>query len=101
MPISLPLMSSIDCSGKRTRSRPFKVTLPPTMRAGGSGSRRMIESADRDLPQPDSPTSATVSPAPTLSVRPSTAFISPRRVNSVVLRPRTSRGAGPVAISGP
>jgi hypothetical protein len=73
------------------------------MRAGGSGNRRMIESADKDLPQPDSPTSATVSPAPTLSVSPSTAFISPRRVNSVVLRPRTSNGTGKgaVAISGP
>ena len=35
-----------------------------------------------------------------LSVSPSTAFISPRRVNSVVLSSRTCRGAA-AAISGP
>ena len=84
MPISWPLMSSIASSGNGTRSRPFRITCPPTMRAGGSGSRRMIDSADSDLPQPDSPTTATVSPAPTVRLSPSTAFISPRRVNSVV-----------------
>ena len=80
-------------------SRPLSFTAPPTIRAGGSGSRRMMESADSDLPQPNSPTSATVSPAPTESDSPSTAFISPRRVNSVVLRSRTSSGnhAGPRA----
>ncbi len=62
----------------------------------------ILESADSDLPQPDSPTSATVSPPPTDSDRPSTAFISPRRVKSVVLRSCTSRGMliGPRA-SGP
>ena len=100
MPISLPRMSSMVSSLTGTMSRPLSWTAPPTMRAGGSGSRRMIESADSDLPQPDSPTSATVSPAPILSDRPSTAFISPRRVNSVVLRSFTSRGADG-CISGP
>ena len=98
MPISLPLMSSMASSVTGTMSRPLSLTEPPTMRAGGSGSRRMMDSADSDLPQPDSPTSATVSPLPTLRLSPSTAFISPRRVNSVVLRLRTSSGT---SISNP
>ena len=36
--------------------------MPPTMRPGGSATRRMRDSAVTLLPQPDSPTIASVSP---------------------------------------
>ncbi len=58
----------------RPFSRPRRRRCGPADRAAGA----CIDSADSDLPQPDSPTSATVSPAPTERLRPSTAFISPR-----------------------
>ena len=41
----------------------MKRTAPPTILAGGSGNRRITANAARDLPHPDSPTIATVSPA--------------------------------------
>ena len=44
------------------KSRPAKRTLPETMRPGGDGTRRRIDSAVTLLPQPDSPTIASVSP---------------------------------------
>ena len=61
--------------------------LPPTMRPGGSGTRRMMESAVMLLPQPDSPTMASVSPASSAKDTSSTAFTGPRRVASCVLSP--------------
>src|SRR5688500_15937067 len=59
------------------------------MRPAGSDTRRMMESADTDLPQPDSPTSATVSPSRTSQETPSTARTTPAEVWNVVLRLRT------------
>src|SRR5437588_1093309 len=50
-------------------SRPSKVTFP----AVGS-SRRMMQRAIVDLPQPDSPTTPSVSPSRTVKLTPSTAF---------------------------
>ena len=53
--------------------RPFSVILPPTIDPP-VGSRLMIDSAVIVLPQPDSPTMPTVSPASTCRVTPSTAW---------------------------
>jgi hypothetical protein len=64
----------------------MKRTAPPTIFAGGFGNNRMIASAVNDLPQPDSPTMARVSPAETVSDRPSTAGNTPRRVNNDTCR---------------
>ena len=50
------------------------------MRPGGLGSRPMIDSAVTLLPQPDSPTIASVSPASTEKLTPSTAGNSPSSV---------------------
>ena len=62
--------------------------------AGRLGSSRMIASADTDLPQPDSPTIATVSPALTVYEMPSTARTMPREVSNRTCRFSTSsRGA--------
>src|SRR5919108_2448861 len=66
---------------------------PASMRPAGSATRRMIESADTDLPQPDSPTSATVSPSCTSQDTPSTARTTPADVWNVVRRSLTSRSA--------
>ena len=49
-------------------------------RARCGGSSRMIESADTDLPEPDSPTMARISPRPTSKLMPSTARTMPREV---------------------
>ena len=46
---------------------------PPTMRPGGWATSRRIDSAVTLLPLPDSPTTASVSPALTSNDTPSTA----------------------------
>ena len=51
---------------------------------------RRIESAPTDLPQPDSPTTATVSPSPTSYEMPSTAFTTPADVSKCVRSSSTS-----------
>src|SRR5688572_7405361 len=60
------------------------------MRPAGSATSRMMLSAETDFPQPDSPTSATVSPSLTSQETPSTARTAPALVMKVVLRSRTS-----------
>ena len=49
------------------------------MRPGGLGTSRISESAVMLLPQPDSPTIASVSPGASVKLMPSTAFTRPRR----------------------
>src|SRR5262245_64063593 len=56
------------------------------MRPAGADTRRMMLSALTDLPQPDSPTSATVSPARTSHDTPSTARTTPPEVVKWVWR---------------
>jgi hypothetical protein len=60
--IRFPRMPRILSSSSASRSVPSSVTEPPTILPGGSGTSRMIDSADTLLPQPDSPTIASVSP---------------------------------------
>ncbi len=62
MAISRPRMRRISSSESSSSSRPRKRTDPLGMRAVPSGSSRMTASADTDLPDPDSPTMATISP---------------------------------------
>ena len=64
MAISLPRTSCIACSGNVRRSRPASLMLP-WMRPLSSGISRMTERAVTLLPEPDSPTIATVSFAAT------------------------------------
>src|SRR5499433_2152284 len=65
------------------------------MRPAGADTRRMMLSALTDLPQPDSPTSATVSPARTSHETPSTARTTPPEVLNCVWRFLTSRRTSP------
>ncbi len=65
MEISRPRTRRIPAGGSASRSRPWKITRPSTIFPAGSGTSRRIESAVTLLPLPDSPTSASVSPART------------------------------------
>ena len=60
--MSLPRMPRISCSDSSSSSRPLKRMLPEGCDAVGYGSSFRIDSALTDLPEPDSPTSATHSP---------------------------------------
>ncbi len=91
--ISAPRISSRFLSGSVARSKPSKLTDPPTIFAGGCGSRPMIESAVTDLPHPDSPTIPSVLPFSTWKLTPSTARTTPSRVKKCVWRSLTSRSA--------
>ncbi len=65
MAISRPRTRRISSSERARSSLPSKRTLPPVMRPVAAGSRRMTASAETDLPEPDSPTIATISPGRT------------------------------------
>src|SRR5262245_5322465 len=91
MPISRPRILRISSSETASRSRPLKRIWPPTIRPAGCATRRITDSALTDLPQPDSPTSATVSPALTSQETPSTARTTPAPVRNWVWRFLTSR----------
>jgi hypothetical protein len=60
--MSRPRISRMPSSVSSSRLRPWNRMRPATMRPAGFASNRMIASDETDLPQPDSPTSATVSP---------------------------------------
>src|SRR2546422_5100309 len=89
--ISRPRICRIASSESARRSRPLKRTRPPTMRPAGGATRRMMLSALTLLPQPDSPTRATVSPSPTSHETLSAARTTPPRVTNSVVRFSTSR----------
>src|SRR5262245_66325648 len=88
--MSSPRMARISASPSFSKSRPSKITSPPTTRPGGETSL-MIESAVTDLPQPDSPTRLKVSPRSSVNETSSTERTSPRLVEKNVFRLRTSR----------
>src|SRR6516164_9053074 len=99
--ISLPRMSRIPRSDRASRSWPPKRMLPSTMRPGGEAIRRNMESEVTVLPQPDSPTTASVSPGATEKEMPSTARTTPSRVKEWVFRPSiSSRGAALGMLAG-
>ncbi len=78
--MSRPRMARISSSGSCSRSTPSSTTSPSTMRPGGSAISRISDSAVMLLPQPDSPTIASVSPRAIANDTPSTAFTVPLRV---------------------
>src|SRR5262245_8767763 len=59
---------------------------PATMRPGGEATRRSTDREVTLLPQPDSPTTASVSPAETENETPSTARTTPSRVKKCVCK---------------
>ena len=83
--MSLPRTDCISPSERPKTSVPSKLTSPVT-RLESLSSRRMTESDVTDLPQPDSPTRPTISPAFTVNEMPFTAVIHDflSRLNSVL-----------------
>src|SRR5262249_10817095 len=65
----------------------------PTISALRLGSKRMIDSAVADFPQPDSPTIARVPPASRQKLTPSTACTRPCRPKNCIRRSSTSSSA--------
>src|SRR5262245_32379191 len=90
IPISRPRIRRISSSESVRRSRPLNTIWPPTIWPAGAATRRITERALTDLPHPDSPTSATVSPARTSHETPSTARTTPAEVVNWVWRSLTS-----------
>ena len=89
MAISRPRIDRSWRSGSPTSWRPLNSIEPAAMRPVDS-SRPRMDSAVTLLPEPDSPTSATVSPRSMWNDTSLTASTSPRRVAKRVRRPRTS-----------
>src|SRR5690606_14083382 len=68
------------------------------MRPGGVGMRRITDRLVTDLPEPDSPTTARVSPRSRWKLTPSTALTVPSAVSKYVLRSTTSSSLSLLAI---
>ena len=81
MPMRPPRIARMRDSGRPNTSTPSTSRRPATMRPL-SGSRRISASAVMLLPQPDSPTSANVSPREMDRRRPSMAFTMPASASS-------------------
>ena len=96
MPMRLPRTSRMADSGSRSKSCPSRCTEPDTIRPE-SGNSRAIDNAVMDLPQPDSPSSAKVSPRATENETPSTARTTPSLPDSQVRRFSTCSRAGGMA----
>ena len=80
MEISLPrILRSSDCEARR-RSLPFHMICPLSIRPGGTGMSPKMLMAVMDLPEPDSPTMPSTSPALISKLTPSTARTTPASV---------------------
>ena len=83
------LRSAFAGSLARSTTGPSRVRnriSPPTMRPGGFGISPMIDRLVTDLPEPDSPTTASVSPASSVNETSSTALTRPASVKKCVWR---------------
>ncbi len=65
---------------------PLKSASPPSILPGGIGISRISVIAETDLPEPDSPTTPSVSPLSRSNETPSTALTTPSRVWKCILR---------------
>src|SRR5262245_60816362 len=95
MAICLLRIAFMSSAARGTRSRPCQKIWPATMRPGGIGTSLRMDMAVTVLPQPDSPTTPTVSPRAMLRSTPSTAWTMPSSVAKCVFSPRISRSASP------
>src|ERR1700749_534603 len=93
-------MFRISSSGTSRRLRPSN-RIAPAIFPGGSGISRRIDIAVTDLPQPDSPTIPSVSPALMWNDTPSTARTTPSGVPKCVCRLSTSSSGMSEALGQP
>src|SRR5918994_2072660 len=96
MAMRLPRIARISSSLNVRRFWPSNTTSPAEILPGGSGIRRRIDIAVTLLPEPDSPTMASVSPAARSNETSSTALTMPRSVRNSVDRPLTLRRGAPI-----
>ncbi len=80
MDIRFPRMARSKGGGNPINSCPSKVTEPPSTLAGGWGKRPSIVWQVTDLPEPDSPTTPTISFLSMEKLTSSTARVVPARV---------------------
>ncbi len=90
MPISRARMRSISPGDSAIRSRPRQRISPASKRPGGMSISRSTLRAVTVLPEPLSPTTASVSPGSTDRLTPSTARTVPSSVRNQVRRSRMS-----------
>src|SRR5215472_2551879 len=90
--MSLPRMARISVSQSFRRSLP-RNRIAPEILPGGSGISRISDIEVTDLPQPDSPTIASVSPSSTWNETPPTARLMPPGVRKCVCKFWTSSNA--------
>src|SRR5258706_10325174 len=95
-----PRILRISSSSSATRSRPPKRMCPPATRPLAGGTSPMMDKAVTLLPQPDSPTIASVSLCWTAKLTSRTAGCQPPPVRNTVTRFSTARiGASAVVIT--
>ena len=94
--ISAPRIRRSSSSEAPTRSRPANATRP-SKRAFGERVRPISVMPVTDLPEPDSPTIASTSPASTWKETPSTACTTPSSVRKETRSPSTSSRCSPAA----
>src|SRR6476620_11404285 len=99
MAILLPRTARMPGSSSFNRSTPSNRISPLSIRPGGFGIRRSTDSAVTLLPEPDSPTIASVSPGSRWNDTPSTAVTVPRSVRNRVVRFLTSSSGRVIAAS--
>ena len=75
-----PLTDCISLSDLFNKFSPSKFTSPPTINPGGDGISCIIDKEVTDFPEPDSPTTAKVSPFFKSKLTPSTALTKPHLV---------------------
>jgi hypothetical protein len=90
MVMSLPRTWRMRPSGRFSSSRPLNRIEPEGWCAAGYGKSFSTESAVTDLPEPDSPTSATVSPCLMSKEMRSTARVSRAPCRNAIERSFTS-----------
>ncbi len=100
MPIFAPRTARREDSLSGTRSWPSSSTRPAVTEAP-VGSSPATLNAVNDLPEPDSPTTATVSPARTDRSTPRRIGSDPEPVRTLVCSPSTTNHASPLITAGP
>jgi hypothetical protein len=94
MPMRLPRIACFPASFAAVMSTPSTTMRPLEMRPTPAGSRPMTDSAVRLLPQPDSPTRASVSRRRTSKLTSRTASCQWRAMRMEVVSPSTVIAAG-------
>ena len=97
--ISAPRTRRSSSSEAAIRSLPLYSALPSKL-ALGERVRPSSVMAVTDLPEPDSPTTASTSPAASSNETPSTAWTAPSSVANLTRRSRTSSSRSPLTAAG-